>query len=159
MNRRILSTGMAVVTLFFLCQGTGASAGMSLEGFKGAITAPSQGQVPIAKPFKLKGGGQIDVNTFTLYFAGAATHLGRYTASGQVDPATSNIRGTMTAANGDTLDWVAQFSTGPLGEIDAGFTVTGGTGRFEGATGEFAGPVVLDPDLMFTLNLLGTIAY
>jgi len=65
----------------------------------------------------------------------------------------------MTAADGDTLDWVAQFSFGPLGEIDAALSITGGTGRFANASGGATGLVALDADLMFTLNLEGTISY
>jgi len=38
-------------------------------------------------------------------------------------------------------------------------TITGGTGRFTGASGSASGLVALDPDFMFTLNIEGTIAY
>jgi hypothetical protein len=142
-----------------VCVGTGVSAGVSAIGTKGMALSPHVGQPPIARPFKLKAGGAIDVNTFSISFAGTATHLGQFSASGAVDPSTLQIQGTMTAANGDTLDWVAQFQFGPLGEIDALLTITGGTGRFTGASGSASGLVALDPDFMFTLNIEGTIAY
>jgi hypothetical protein len=76
-----------------------------------------------------------------------------------LDPSTFQLQGTITAADGDTLDWVAQFQLGPLGEIDAVLTITGGTGRFTDAGGSATGLVGLDPDFMFTLNIEGTIVY
>jgi hypothetical protein len=159
MNRRIARTGLVLVTLLIPCLGTGAFAGIAPEGFKDAIVSPDQGQHPVERPFKLKGGGQIDLDTFSFNFGGTATHLGLYSSTGAIDPSTFLIQGTMTAANGDTLDWAAQFAQGPLGEIEATFTVTGGTGRFNGATGSASGPVALDPDFSFTLKLEGTITY
>ncbi len=128
-------------------------------GLKTSYVAPVQAPQPVSRPFKLKGGGQIDLSTFAFDFGGQATHLGLFTATGQLDPQTFQIQGTITAADGDTLNFVAQFNLGPLGEIEAAFQITGGTGRFDGATGSASGPVNLDPDFMFTLNLEGTINY
>jgi hypothetical protein len=124
----------------------------------GGDVPPDNGQSP-ARPMKIKGGGQIEVSTFALTFAGQATHLGQYTGTGVVDPSTFQIQGSMTAANGDILDWNASFQLGPLGEIEATFNFTGGTGRFVNASGTATGPVVLDPDFMFTINLLGTLSF
>src|SRR5690242_19455559 len=72
---------------------------------------------------------------------GQATHLGRFTVTGDVavDVATGIPHGTwtLTAANGDML-FLAMGGHG----IDAthgfgAFTVERGTGRFEGATGSY----------------------
>jgi hypothetical protein len=72
---------------------------------------------------------------------GQATHLGRFTvvADVQVDVSTGNPQGDwkLTAANGDML-LLAMVGHG----IDAthgfgAFTVEGGTGRFQGATGHY----------------------
>lgn len=72
---------------------------------------------------------------------GRATHLGRFkvVADVQVDVATGAPQGdwTLTAANGDML-FLVMVGHG----IDAthgfgAFTVEGGTGRFEGATGYY----------------------
>lgn len=159
MKRRLALAALAVATLPFLCLGTEVSARMGADSFRQSLVSTEQNDHPVARPFKLKGAGQIDLTTLAFEFSGVATHLGRYSASGVIDPSTFQIQGAITAANGDTLDWSAQFSQGPLGEIEATFTFTGGTGRFEGATGTASGPVLLDADFMFTLNLQGTIAY
>ena len=74
---------------------------------------------------------------------GTATYLGKYTehATFQVDVRTGSATGTatFTAANGDTLtaSVVGQgTSTGPTTRsIVEVYTITGGTGRFAGATG------------------------
>jgi hypothetical protein len=79
--------------------------------------------------------------------AGNATHLGRFALDipHVVDPATRMAIGTyeFTAANGDKL--YAEFtgtatSTATPGvlSIEETATITGGTGRFAGATGSFA---------------------
>jgi hypothetical protein len=78
--------------------------------------------------------------------AGAATQLGRFTLDipHVVNPATRTAVGTyqFTAANGDTL--TAEFTgiatpTAVPGVlyIEETATITGGTGRFAGATGSF----------------------
>ena len=164
MSGKIGRGGLAFV-LLFLTMGSGAlaagdnSIGLNLVGLKEAGIAPVEAPQPVGRPFKLKGGGQIDLSTLGFNFAGTATHLGLFSAAGQIDPSTFQIQGTITAADGDTLDWVAGFQIGPLGEIVAAFTFTGGTGRFAGASGSASGPVALDPDYLFTINLEGTIAY
>jgi hypothetical protein len=74
---------------------------------------------------------------------GEATQLGHYTLSEDfvVDVRFGTATGvaTLTAANGDMLFLTVQghvLATDPTKTI-ANFTVTGGTGRFEGATGSF----------------------
>ncbi len=73
--------------------------------------------------------------------AGQATHLGNFTTSGYVAinfiPGTVLGTFTLTAANGDML-----FLTMEGGGIDpthgvGNFTIVGGTGRFQGATGSY----------------------
>ena len=98
---------------------------------------------PISVPFKGESSGVITATGFDpvagIAFAhiegeGHATHFGRLTVSGDV--ALNLVTGvplgtwTLTAANGDML--FLDMTASP----DAGlFTVTGGTGRFEGASG------------------------
>ena len=75
--------------------------------------------------------------------SGNATLLGRYTLS--YDPVvnqdfSATTSGTFVAANGDTLTFVGTgqaVAAGGPGEFDIveQFTITGGTGRFAGASG------------------------
>ena len=100
---------------------------------------------------------------------GEATHLGRFTLTGygSIHLALGIVRGnwTLTAANGDML-----FLTMEAYGIDethgAGtFTVVGGTGRFQGATGyyqqaiTFAFPGGTAEVVPFTEVLEGTISF
>jgi hypothetical protein len=85
--------------------------------------------------------------------AGNATHLGRFTLDVPhvVDPATGTAVGTyqFVAANGDTLyaEFTGQATTtetpGVL-YIEETATITGGTGRFAGATGSFVAERLFD---------------
>ena len=84
---------------------------------------------------------------------GTATYLGKYTehVTQQVNVLTMSSTGasTFTAANGDTLTasiagQATPTSPGVLSLVEV-YTITGGTGRFAGATGTFA--------LESTLNL------
>ena len=101
------------------------------------------GNNPQPRPFKgyAEGfiTGQIPPNGLFLEMAGQATHLGNYTREEYAYlGAGGSVTGTIifTAANGDEL-WV---------EIDGAFTsatdvegfyyIVGGTGRFQGATGQ-----------------------
>jgi hypothetical protein len=101
-------------------------------------------------PYKGKEVGVITTVTFHFPFdvkrqtaEGEATHVGHYTLTGDfvVDVRTGVGTGTftMTAANGDMLflDSEAHVVPTDLTKTVANFTVTGGTGRFEGATGSF----------------------
>jgi len=168
MSRTIVRSGLIFVTLFCLSVGRGAVAGLTVDNFEAVIGEANDAKHPSTKNFKLKGGGQIDITTFTLEFSGKSSPLGKYNATGTVDPATFQIQGTFTlgkddcadlSARHDSVNWTATFQQGPLGEINAVFTFTGGTGKFSGAAGTASGPVVLDPDFMFTINLEGQITY
>ena len=103
--------------------------------------------------------------------AGQATHLGGFTieAPHRVDLATLPVQaaGTfrLTAENGDTL--MATFTglgtpTGPPGVFSIVETaiITGGTGRFAGATGKFVVQRSVDLNTLFTTGSFdGTIMY
>jgi hypothetical protein len=80
---------------------------------------------------------------FNMFDVGEATLLGRYVTRGviQMVPiprppgfAVLSGTGTMTAANGDTIDWVMVPSTDST-EAEDTINIIGGSGRFEGATG------------------------
>jgi hypothetical protein len=121
------------------------------------MSEPGQ-DLPVVKPFKMKAAGAIDLTTGEVAIGGVATHLGLFTATGFLLPDFS-IFGTFEAANGDTLDFTALFDTGPIGEIQAIFNFTGGTGRFADAVGMASGPVMLDPDFTFLIKAEGDIDY
>jgi hypothetical protein len=100
---------------------------------------------------------------------GQATHLGRFTVTGDVavDVATGNARGTwtLTAANGDML-FLTMEGNGIDPTHGAGtFTVVGGTSRFQGASGSyeqiitFAVPLGTSDSIPYTDALTGTISF
>jgi hypothetical protein len=79
------------------------------------------------------------------------------------------VEGQLAAANGDLLFYTGEdvldvfnliTGSGPTGTITGVWTVTGGTGRFEGATGSFAiaGPVDFNT-MTFHFTGEGTITY
>ena len=133
----VLSIGMAA----------GAAFAGSTNPFKGGIDGRT---VPSPSPAY----GLAEV-------AGNASHLGKYTGVITFDLATIRFIGvdpttgfpiatlgsevTFTAANGDQLS-ADQQMVGPFSPVDGNFPaftftadVTGGTGRFAGATGSYAG--------------------
>ena len=112
--------------------------------FKGWFAGQTLSAVPTDDPAVLlvtTGGG------------GEATHLGRYqfVSPHLANLVTGEVIGTQyfTAANGDVLtaDFSGQFQPAPGGRLAARLTatITGGTGRFRGATGGYAFDIVFDP--------------
>jgi hypothetical protein len=84
---------------------------------------------------------------------GHASHLGQFTfiAPHFINPATGAVQGTyeFTAANGDMLfaDFTAHatpIAGTTLMVVEDSATITGGTGRFAGATGGFTAERVVD---------------
>ncbi len=122
---------------------------------------------PVTRPHKVSGNATMVVNLQTWQWqmtdSGQATHIGLWTntASGGMDATGSQYgQGTIVAANGDTIDWVM------LGDT---VTYTGGTGRFERASGQATititsqQPPTFNPDgtmtLQFTYTMSGEITY
>ncbi len=89
---------------------------------------------PVSRPFKMMIYSQQVINlndgSFVGRGEGVASHLGLITIEGPGNLADPISRGTITAANGDLVYWEWEISTLLV-------TITGGTGRFEGAGGEF----------------------
>jgi len=114
-----------------------AARGLSREEvpFKGSLEGVVT-RTPLAPPFV----------SVLIEGTGNATQLGRFTVESEqvVNTATRTLSGSyeFTAANGDTLtaDITGEFSPtetpGILFGVDTA-TITGGTGRFAGATGSF----------------------
>src|SRR5439155_12348634 len=113
-------------------------------------------------PYKGKEVGAVTRGAFQFPFSynstvaeGEATYIGHYTLSGNfvVDVRFGTAIGvfTLTAANGDMLflDMAGHAVPTDLTRTVANFTVTGGTGHFEGATGSFTA----DNQFGFAVNL------
>ena len=137
------------------------------------------GMIPasaVERPFALKGTG-----VATLIFdesgrpiganptaSGTATHLGQWTVSGSVKytPDSDGVlhssgEATITTANGDTLQTQINGILDPVAGMDHGvFTFVGGTGRFEGVTGNANFVVTINPVTGgFDLTVVGKIDY
>lgn len=100
--------------------------------------------------------------------SGTATHLGQWTVSGTVHYTPDNNGvlhssgdATITAANGDKLQVQIDGILDPVAAMDQGvFRFVGGTGRFEGATGEANFVVSINPVTGgFSLTVVGKIDY
>jgi hypothetical protein len=93
---------------------------------------------------------------------GDATHLGRFSREEVLllDPGTGTIAGTIvfTAANGDQLSGVAagQF-TSPT-TVAGTYAFTGGTGRFENATGAAEFSLVIADRIHFEAEFAGSLS-
>lgn len=135
----------------------------------GANSAPAAGvQVPFSASYS--GTAATDL---TFSGTGTATHLGRIANNGYAvitGPSSSCLEGfantnyqTLTAANGDSLTLTSSDEACPIGQgVYRGtghYVVTGGTGRFSGATGQgtFDGRADFTQGV-FTFQLTGTIS-
>ena len=112
------------------------------------------------RPYKDTGSADLDLATLSIVGTRIATHLGQSTWEASeimidLSQLGDGIVGvsyvdTITAANGDTLitDAVAELNINDIDNVlfSAVETVTGGTGRFTGASGSFdvTGTVLLD---------------
>jgi hypothetical protein len=127
------------------------------------------------RPWKGKASGTTTFDTATFpSFSGSTegsgrfSHLGKTTYSSNftitvTGPGTFSIVGTQTvvAANGDTLS-LAFMGTGTFtgagetSETHATWTVTGGTGRFDDASGTLTGTVLTQVDSVVGTTATGT---
>ena len=130
----------------------------------------------VERPFALNGSGVATLVTdesgrpvsAIATASGTATHLGRWTVSGNVTYTPDNdgvlhssVAGTLIAANGDKLFFDINGILDPVAGIDQGtFRFVGGTGRFEGASGDSNFVVTLNPLTGgFDLTVVGKINY
>jgi hypothetical protein len=128
---------------------------MAAIALAAAISQPAMAQNPL--PFRgtyesseSSGGGTFPVFLQVLGGSGQATHLGRFTVAAKwhVNVLTGTAVGTfrLTAASGDTLVGTANGTSvmlDGLAYITEICVITGGTGRFSGATGTFVTARVL----------------
>ena len=137
------------------------------------------GSIPtsaIERPFALTGSGVAPLITdeqghligATPTGSGTATYLGQWTVAGNVayTPDSNGVlhssgEATLTAANGDTLKFQIDGILDPVAAVDQGlFHFVGGTGRFEGATGDANFLVSINPLTgRFDLTVVGKIDF
>lgn len=142
----------AVVTLAFTlsCDRSDLPSGPSASAEPVNGGPPAARQVPLKATFNGPGvaadipADRCPVLTIQITGSGTSTHLGKFTTVQShcaAPPSLAFTDGefTLTAANGDQVfgTYEGQFLPlePPLAAIDGAFTFTGGTGRFEGATG------------------------
>ena len=130
----------------------------------------------VERPFALNGSGVVTLITNESGHligaiptgSGTATHLGQWTVTGNVKYTPDNngmLRSsgdaTLTAANGDKLQVHIEGILDPVAAVDQGvFRFVGGTGRFEGATGETNFVVSINPLTGgFDLTIVGKINF
>jgi len=124
---------LALVATTALLASAAVSATAAETPFKGTVSAVETGTTVGPTRFLVRDGG------------GTATHLGKYTEhiTMQINLPTRHSMGaaTFTAANGDTLTATVEGQATPASpgvvSIVEVYTITGGTGRFAGATGTF----------------------
>jgi hypothetical protein len=129
----------------------------------------------VERPFALIGSGVVTLITDesgNLVGAlptgsGTATHLGQWTVTGAVKytPVNGVLKSsgdaTLTASNGDKLNFQIDGTLDPVAGVDQGlFHFVGGTGRFEGASGDANFLVSINPTTGgFDLTVVGKINY
>jgi len=130
----------------------------------------------VERPFALNGSGVVTLITDESGHligalptgSGTATHLGQWTVTGKVNytPDQNGVlhssgEATLTASNGDKLIFVVDGILDPVAGVDQGFFhFAGGTGRFEGASGDLNFLVSINPVTGgFDLTAVGKINY
>ena len=137
------------------------------------------GTIPVSaveRPFAINGSGVATLITDPSGIpigaiasgSGTATHLGQWTVAGNVKYTPDNNgvlhssgEATLTAANGDKLQFQIDGILDPVAGVDQGvFYLVGGTGRFEGASGSANFVVTINPLTGgFELTAVGRINY
>lgn len=135
----------------------------------------------VTRPFNAHSAGTIAIvyseeNECYPYFprveftgSGTGTHIGNHTSEWYVcineqQGLEGSFYGTLTAANGDKIYFSqpdpSVFTIDEYGNVTGGFDITGGTGRFEGATGHINTSGVDDfINNTFDIYSVGTITY
>jgi hypothetical protein len=104
-----------------------------------------------------------DLVQLTVETTGEATYLGEFTSTATVvvdlTDGTFSEKRVFIAANGDRLyaDGEGAFTSATTAEVT--FTFTGGTGRFQNASGKAEGVAVTPDGIHFTATARGTIEF
>lgn len=169
MKNSILTFAILLTTL--LASGAAAAQLLStttlLTGFKaGSSRSSSPKEHPLKRAVPFRGRFTLDLSNGVVG-TGVATHIGRFTLVALDDQANfPNITGTVTitAANGDEIFVTHTGFFQDLGNgravLDFDNTITGGTGKFAGATGSFTIHSLINQNLgTGRATLSGTIKY
>ncbi|HET8669175.1 MAG TPA: hypothetical protein VFM05_00715 [Candidatus Saccharimonadales bacterium] len=156
-NRKAIATITLAVIALLQCTDLAAeaktvwgAAAVEQEPFKGNAEGTIIGVLPGPGGITLSGVAE-----------GNATYLGRFTREEQIllDPLTGTFVGTIvfTAANGDRLLCTLTGRFTSLTDATGTYTFTGGTGRFEHATGGADFVVTLPDGVHYTVEFNGTL--
>ena len=146
----------------------------SLAAFGLLLSTSAGPKQQVTRPMHLNGSGVIEITsmdetgtgTWKGTESGQATHLGCYSMAYDgtfvfTSPTTSVWvgKGTYTAANGNHLDFDVTITCDGSGETGV-MEFTGGSGRFDGASGSVNLESVTDPVTgAYTISGTGTITY
>jgi hypothetical protein len=108
------------------------------------------------RPFRCV--GDVILNTPNGSGSGHAVHVGQVTGTGVVT-AVGQARVTLTASNGDRIELVAHYEADGSGGWRGTFEVTGGSGRFDGATGSGTIVASRNADGTIAADAKGTVSY
>ncbi len=130
------------------------------------LPAMGSTQNPITRPFKVHADAVGSAITGEYTEVGIMSLGGTFVNLGWHVSATETM-GVLTAANGDQLFWDAPFTATPLGPnqllIESTIIITGGTGRFENATGSVPVAFIVTVDdqggMSFSYEGEGTLTY
>jgi hypothetical protein len=138
--------------------------GLAICGLAQPPIATAKGKA--ARPLQIQAQGQVDFLAGTGSEAGQISHGGLFSNEWSATGLTT-LAGVLTVANGDELSWVGDINVVFTDPTHTTFvinlTITGGTGRFEGATGLLViagtGEQIAGPVYGFTYTGTGTLSY
>jgi hypothetical protein len=136
---------LGIVLFTAALAGSGPATARATSGHASGVAVPFKGSVEGTDTYDVTNFPVMLIDTTT---GGVATHLGRYTATAEltVNVVTNVAFGSahFVAANGDSLYTTSVARGDPVGapadlttRVTETHTITGGTGRFAGASGSF----------------------
>ena len=143
---------LAMMAIFLISFSCSQEADMdTLENLE-AVNASAKKGKQVERPWKIRSAGTFELDPSAGAFcqgllplkiigSGEASHIGRYTVEitwctgGPGNQGNDFITGTLTVANGDTIDF--ESKEGSFTATSVEYRVTDGTGRFHDAKGEF----------------------
>jgi len=121
-----------------------------------ALMVAADGILAASRPFRCV--GPVILNTPNGTGSGHARHIGRVTGTGVVvNPGEARV--TLEAANRDQIELTAHYRADGSGGWTGTYEITGGTGRFAGATGSGTLKAERSADGTIIADAEGTISY